>query len=667
MSQGKKLLLNSDEERFETQTHSWRPKADVPVPTQIEMSADKIHLTWNDGSSSHNTDEAGMQHQCSNASVVSGFETQSPTTLLPNDNGSEERSTQGEYCEKCIPPVFGSHQEYEQAHNRAVRHECQRCSPTAREEEVEANQPFCLSTTTKHLWVQTHSSEHDSFTWGLDYTEEIPRREDTIAVEKQHLCDNIFVQKPFGKHVSTAALPKEKDAPKNADRCLQVTNQKENIDKVSGVVSGGASLANESNEPKEKLQPMRTTISEFESDTYNKTEPQKINVYEIFMSRYQLQLKTNDFQSSERDLKRIRDNYQHVHKERGKLTQHETENARLVQSLIDEIAQKQEEIKYLKVKNVCLTDKLLQQKKNSKLCVSELKHLACKYITLKKHAKQLETEKHHNIQTKKQVLQMVRKADIEKVKVSNRCNELKEENAVFFKSSESMKEEIHSFKQNQFRLVEEKQLLEESLSRLQTENKQLVKCLEHATEEIESTKPLVSIKDLEITMLVKKLRDAMDDLKNLEINISEYEFETRSMVFQIEQINQEKCKLEKKIEYNYLESIARDEAAGKSIRSLQNECSALSKMVSDLKEDKKLLKDELQEQLKEKRYLITERNKYCRDTENLEKLAKILERERDILKEELAVMHINYLNLSDRITNRINVIEEEEEIKLQTS
>ncbi|KAJ1143111.1 hypothetical protein NDU88_009422 [Pleurodeles waltl] len=671
MSQEKALLLNSHEKRLETQTHSRRPNADFSLHAQVEMLVDRRDLTWNDASRSYNTEEVDMQHQCGNASVLAGIETQSLSTLMPNDTGSPERSAQGEYCEKYISPAFDSHQEYEKAHSREIRHGCQVStpiySPRAREDEVEANKPFCLSKTAKQLWVPTNGNERDNCTWGLDYIDGIPQAEERIVVEKQHLCDNIFGQRHFGTNESIAALPAESDKPKKAETCLQVKNLKENAGKVGGVVSLGASLAIESNEvKKEKRQPMQTT-SAFESNTYNKNERQERNIYDIFMSRYQLKVKCNELQQFEMGLIRTSDNYQHGQKEGGKVTQNETENKGFLQSLMDEMALKQDEIQYLKMKNVCLTDKFLQQKKNSTLCVNELKRLTCKYITLKKHAKKLESERYHNIQTRTKAQQMMRKADIEKVEVSHTCNVLKEENAVFVKSSESMKEEIYYIKQNQFRLVEEKQMLEECVSGLQTENEQLAKCIEQAAKEIKSTKTLLSIKDLEITILVKKLRDAIDDLKNLEINISEYEFETRSMAFQIEQINQEKCQLEKNMENNYLESIARDDALGERVRSFQNECSALSKMVSDLKEDKNVLKDELREQVKEKRYFAAERNQYCRETEKLEKSVKILERERDILKEELAVMHINYLSLSDRITNRMNVIEEEEEIKLQNS
>ncbi|XP_069468283.1 coiled-coil domain-containing protein 110-like [Ambystoma mexicanum] len=588
----------------------------------------------------------------------------------------DDQLTQGEVCKNGLSQIVDEinlvenflQQDSEKSHQQGTRFE-RESRPSIHspklEEETKARMSFCLSGESNlladNILVQLNGCNYcTSPDLGLetpgDCAQTIAEAEKPLDLHKQHVYSNT-AEKDFRATISTETFHIENSTTVTAEKCLKIIHPNE---KTENIHTKPLSLALVI-ENKEKIYTLQGIDNKiFELVTRNPTkEIEEINGNkgELCMLTNKQQLKGNETPHIHMDLHGFTDNNL-LQKEEVQLMQNEAIHSSLLQHL-KELATKQEEIHCLEKKYGDVKDTLLLMEENSKACVNELKLLKRKYSNLKNHARLLEVERHLNAHIKENMMEMKRKVDIENINIVNECNALQKENEALVKSSEVSNKQIHYLKQNMFRLIEEKQMLEECIKELQEKNQELEKHIQYADTENERTNRVMSTKDLQIKMLITKLRDAMDDLKTLEINVSEYEVETRTLSFQIEQIKLEKIQLQQEIEYHSLESTARNQSADKHIKSLQNECKALSKMVSDLKEDKNLLRGELHDQLKEKSYIAAEKSKCCKELEKLGKVAHGLERERDVLKKELTTMQSDYLSLSDSISKRLNIISAE--------
>nr|XP_014344611.1 PREDICTED: coiled-coil domain-containing protein 110-like [Latimeria chalumnae] len=437
---------------------------------------------------------------------------------------------------------------------------------------------------------------------------------------------------------------------------LKSENLRQTAEETSGSTMAPSYLATEDGNIKEELHDKGKQISELENSMQEKmVDLEKKQQDKIYMLEEQLQLKTGELKTLQECLSTLKQDNQRLVEEL-KLREKEVVDKEIFETLEQEFSKTKEKNNDLEKKNNILKDKLSQAENNSRACIKELKHLMGKYSDLKNYIRDLEKERCQNLTEKQSIIGLLDKLNDEKHKLCNDYNLLKGDKETQSKLLENVKEELNSLRQDTHRIIEEKLTLEKIISKLQEKIQDLTEKLQNANIYIERARKLASDKDSEKEMLLLKLQEEKDINMELDRKINQYIVDKEAMGFQIEHTLSEKDRLEKEFQEQLKQSQCEHQATEKAMKNLRRECEALSKMVADLKEDKRLLKTELQEIVQEKHFFEAQSQRLCEESGKLKDSAKILERERDILKNELDEMHKDYLNLSDRITDRLNVL-----------
>uniref|UniRef100_H3B593 Uncharacterized protein n=1 Tax=Latimeria chalumnae TaxID=7897 RepID=H3B593_LATCH len=422
---------------------------------------------------------------------------------------------------------------------------------------------------------------------------------------------------------------------------LKSENLRQTAEETSGSTMAPSYLATEDGNIKEELHDKGKQISELENSMQEKmVDLEKKQQDKIYMLEEQLQLKTGELKTLQECLSTLKQDNQRLVEEL-KLREKEVVDKEIFETLEQEFSKTKEKNNDLEKKNNILKDKLSQAENNSRACIKELKHLMGKYSDLKNYIRDLEKERCQNLTEKQSIIGLLDKLNDEKHKLCNDYNLLKGDKETQSKLLENVKEELNSLRQDTHRIIEEKLTLEKIISKLQEKIQDLTEKLQNAN-------------DSEKEMLLLKLQEEKDINMELDRKINQYIVDKEAMGFQIEHTLSEKDRLEKEFQEQLKQSQCEHQATEKAMKNLRRECEALSKMVADLKEDKRLLKTELQEIVQEKHFFEAQSQRLCEESGKLKDSAKILERERDILKNELDEMHKDYLNLSDRITDRLN-------------
>ncbi|XP_043912086.1 uncharacterized protein PFB0765w-like isoform X2 [Protopterus annectens] len=449
-----------------------------------------------------------------------------------------------------------------------------------------------------------------------------------------------------------AKIEKEK-----LDHIVSFKNLKEMEEKASvHPVAFMINVVTENNMLQEEIKDREKHIRELENILLIKIEDIKMKQKcKISLLEEKLQSKMNEVFTAQHSLNCLKEAHQQrIEEEQNKFKELEAASKACADNLKKEISMNEEK-NHEKAKEYNeLRERFLDAEKNNKTFLKELKFIIEKYRNLKKHVKTLEVERHQNFNHLKSITETLEKANKENQKYYNECILLREEKGESLKFLEEAKDKINSLQQERYRIDEEKQILERDMTLLKEINTGQEEKMKLINAEYETAKKILSAHDSEKETLLESIKTGKDEIEKLRLQNDRYLADAEYFKLQIEQIELENKKMEKKFHDQLHQFQTEHRATKKTLKELLKEREALAKMVNNLKEDKNLLKNELKEYAEHKNLYEEESKKLFAEIDKLKENVAVMEKENFILKLELSEMQNNYLSMSDRITARLN-------------
>ncbi|XP_006630648.3 coiled-coil domain-containing protein 110 isoform X1 [Lepisosteus oculatus] len=298
-------------------------------------------------------------------------------------------------------------------------------------------------------------------------------------------------------------------------------------------------------------------------------------------------------------------------------------------------------------------DKFLEAKSEYETAVQKLKHQLEKYAKLKDFARSVREQAAQSSAEKGHFLKRLDAAKHELESLRNEQSLLKEEKEAALFALADLKEDMRHLRQDHSRTIEEKWRLEEMVSRMKDEIESLKKQLQNVKQETQRAVDVASIQESEKESYKKGVEELKDTVGELQKKIEDLITEKESTSIQMEVMKQEAEEIQNKLQEDIQHIKQEQETTERTAADLRKESDALNRFVVDLKEDKCMLKGELEEVLQEKYHLEAKFQDLNQEGDKLRGVISMLERERNVLLAELCDLRMDYLNLSDRIADRM--------------
>ncbi|XP_066549672.1 coiled-coil domain-containing protein 110 [Amia ocellicauda] len=420
----------------------------------------------------------------------------------------------------------------------------------------------------------------------------------------------------------------------------------------------GNFLENENKVLRNILKDKEKLISHIERSTLEKTlSEDKLHRDAIKIFEKRLQMKDVEIQQN---LQLLTEKEQELDEVRSQTEMKDTEIRSLEKMLKQEKKQNQETIANLEKACNSLKYSLLKAKIDQETVVKKLKHLLEKYAMVKKHARSANAQSLQNIAEKEHIMKLLDAAKQEKEKVCTEQGLLKEEKESALIALTDVKQEMSRMKQDCYRNLEDKERLQKVVSRMKDENITLQKELQDAQQEIQRVMDLMSIQKVEKESYMKELEESKKTIEKLQIKMDEYISEKECTSLQMLAMKRDADIIQNKLQQEIQQLQQEKNATEQAAKDLRRESEALTKLVADLKEDKCMLRRELDEVGQEKASLEAKSQNLHQVGDKLKDVFSVLQKERNALLAELCDLRKDYLNLSDRITERMNEICQED-------
>ncbi|XP_036429326.1 coiled-coil domain-containing protein 110 [Colossoma macropomum] len=304
--------------------------------------------------------------------------------------------------------------------------------------------------------------------------------------------------------------------------------------------------------------------------------------------------------------------------------------------------------------NVCedMNKKLSIAKNHNESFAKQLKALLEKYERLKKRANTIKeqlleehTKKKSSQKTVKKIQKMAEELLMNQTLLEKQKDAATRElNASKKKMEKEQKQHIrivHRVEEEKSVIAAEYEALIDELQKTQKENKKL-------TEAVQS-------KELGKRRAEENLLESQNVVKQLYAELDESKTQRESMSQQLDAMKKEIKLIHNRHKVERLQLQEQKQTCMKQCEDLRTECDALNEVVSKLKKDKHMLKEELECHQKEKAKSETASK---REGERLREAVSLLERERELLLDEMRDLRKDYFSLSDRITQRLGQLDQ---------
>ncbi|KAJ8359631.1 hypothetical protein SKAU_G00161560 [Synaphobranchus kaupii] len=309
--------------------------------------------------------------------------------------------------------------------------------------------------------------------------------------------------------------------------------------------------------------------------------------------------------------------------------------------------------------NTCnsLRGKLLASKADNRTFVKQLRQLLEKYERLKKRASAAKKQSYQDRFDKECALKTLKEAKQEREKLNAEQSLLKKKEEAAHKIASELKEKLQSAVNDCKKNVKEKWRLKDEASKMKKEIEHLRDRLQKAHKETLRLAKSMSSIESEKEAAIKQLLESKDQVDILKHKLDEYRVERESTSLQIKEMRCEAKRRREKLREEMLLVKEDYKACETMAEGLQKETAALSKLVLDLKQDKQLLREELGSLRQDKKQLVS---KSQQEGKRLCEVIALLGKEKDILQMELGDLRKDYLNMSDRIAERMGHLDQDE-------
>ncbi|KAG7334106.1 hypothetical protein KOW79_002513 [Hemibagrus wyckioides] len=325
-----------------------------------------------------------------------------------------------------------------------------------------------------------------------------------------------------------------------------------------------------------------------------------------------------------------------------------------------------ERLKYEEQKNFEMTKKfnhvfedvqeqLSMAKRKNEHFIRQLRAILEKYERLKrradnikKHLTEERTERKNCQKALKKTQQMTEELLMNQALLEEQKDTAKQEYSEFRKNMNTM-EEQHN------KLVRTIQKLEYERSSMRADYAKLKNQLSNTQEENQRLTQALHSKELEKKQAEKSVQESQKLVKQLQEEFGDCKMQRETAEERLETMKKELKLIHDTYEVKTLQLQEQLESCMELLEAKRKECEALSEVVSKLKKDKHAIQGELQCLQKEKAKSETESK---REEERMRETVSLLEHERKLLLEEMGDLRKDYFRLSDRITQRLEQLEQ---------
>lgn len=302
-----------------------------------------------------------------------------------------------------------------------------------------------------------------------------------------------------------------------------------------------------------------------------------------------------------------------------------------------------------------MREQLSMAKSKNKHFIRQLRAILEKYDRLKrradsikKHLMEERTERKSCQKALKKTQQMTEELLMNQALLEEQRDTAKQEYSEFRKNMKTMEEQHNKLVRTIQRLQEKRSSmradygnLKDQLSNAQRENQKLTQALEST--ELEKKEAEKSVQESQ--KLVKQLYEELDACKMQRDTAGE----------QLDTIKKELKLIQDGYKIKTLQLQEQHKTCVEQLEAKRTECETLSEVVSKLKKDKHVIQEELQCLQKEKAKAEIESKK---ERERMSETVSLLEHERKLLLDEMGDLRKDYFSLSDRITQRLELLEQ---------
>ncbi|XP_037394775.1 axoneme-associated protein mst101(2) [Pygocentrus nattereri] len=307
--------------------------------------------------------------------------------------------------------------------------------------------------------------------------------------------------------------------------------------------------------------------------------------------------------------------------------------------------------------NVCeeMNKKLFIAKNHNESFAKQLKALLEKYERLKKRANAIKEQlleehgkKKSSQKTVKKIQKMAEELLMNQTLLEKQKDDTTRELSTCKKKMEKMEKEqkqhsriVHRIEEEKSVIAAEYEALRDELQKTQEENKKL-------TEAVQS-------KEVEKRRAEENLQESQNVVKQLYAELDESKTQRESIYQQLDAVKKELKLIHNRYKVEKLQLQEQKQTSMKQCEDLRTECDALNEVVLKLKKDKHMLNDELECHQNEKSKSETASK---REGDRLREALSLLERERELLLDEMRDLRKDYFSLSDRITQRLGQLDQ---------
>lgn len=302
-----------------------------------------------------------------------------------------------------------------------------------------------------------------------------------------------------------------------------------------------------------------------------------------------------------------------------------------------------------------MREQLSMAKSKNEHFVRQLRAILEKYERLKRRADSIKkyvaeerTERKTCQKALKKTHQMTKELLVNQAVLEEQRDAAKQEYSEFRKNIKTMEEQHNKLVRTIHRLEEERSsmradygTLKDQLSNTQGENQKLSQALQ--SKELEKKQAGKTVQESQ--KLVKQLYDELNDCKMQRETAKE----------QLDTMKKDLKLIHDKYEVKILHLQEQHKSCMEQLEAQRTECEALSEVVSKLKKDKQVILEQLQCLQKEKAKSEIDSK---REGERMREAVSLLEHERKLLLDEMGDLRKDYFSLSDRITKRLEQLEQ---------
>ncbi|XP_053088809.1 coiled-coil domain-containing protein 110 isoform X2 [Pangasianodon hypophthalmus] len=268
--------------------------------------------------------------------------------------------------------------------------------------------------------------------------------------------------------------------------------------------------------------------------------------------------------------------------------------------------------------------------------------------SIKKHLTEERTERKSCLKALKKTQQMTEELLMNQALLEEQRDAAKQEYSEFRKNMKAMEEQHNKLVRTIQRLEDERssmradyENLKDQLSNTERENQKLTGALQ--SKELEKKQAEKSVEESQ--KLVKQMYEELDDCK----------MQRETAEKQLDTMKKELKLMHDRYKVKTVQLQEQHKSCMEQLEAKRTECEALSEVVSNLKKDKHVIQEELQCLQKEKAKSEIESQ---REGERMREAVSLLEHERKLLLDEMGDLRRDYFNLSDRITQRLEQLEQ---------